>query len=241
MRLRALATAVLLLAAAPAFAGLEDDAEPLLLVAHPRMDDENFARTVVAVGFPQDGGAMGVILNRPSGLSLGELLGDELPPLRGRADPVGLGGPVTPDGMLFVFRAAEHPVRALPLVADWYLSGDGTLFDRLSSETPATPPRARWFVGYAGWGEGQLDKEVARGDWLVLPLDQAVLSDLEADTLWERMLVRTRARSAALHATRVLYIEPSPRRNADGSSPCAPPLAAACSRAASPSPPSPSR
>lgn len=190
----------LLLTACLARAGLEDDGEPVLLVAAPRMADDNFARTVVAVGFPQDGGAMGVILNRASGLSLGELLGDDRPGLRSRADPVGLGGPVTPDGMLFVFRAARHPVRALPLVADWYLSGDGGLFDRLTEEpADAAAPRVRWFVGYSGWAEGQLDREVERGDWLVLPLDAAVLADGDGDTLWERMIVRTRARSAALH------------------------------------------
>jgi putative transcriptional regulator len=237
MRLRAFAAAVLLLAAAPVVAGLEDQAEPVLLVAHPRMDDENFARTVVAVGFPQDGGAMGVILNRPSGLSLGELLGDELPQLRGRTDAVGLGGPATPDGMLFVFRAGEHPVRALPLVADWYLSGDGALFDRLSAETPAVPPRARWFVGYAGWAEGQLDEEVRRGDWLVLPLEAAVLSDADTDTLWERMVARTRERSASLPWAGVLYRTVRPRRHAAPRS-CAPPPAA-CSQAVPPSPPAP--
>ncbi len=199
-----LAIAALLLAAGLAHAGLEDDGLPVLLVASPRLEDGNFARTVVAVAFPQDGGAMGVILNRGSGLSLGELLGDQVAAVSGRPDPVGLGGPVTPDGMLFLFRADSHPVRALPLVADWYLSGDGALFDNLAAlSADEARERVRYFVGYSGWAEGQLDQEVERGDWLVLPLEAAVLLDADADSLWSRMVARTRARSAALKPSAV--------------------------------------
>lgn len=196
-----LAFAALLLAACLSHAGLEDDGQAILLVADPRMDDGNLARTVVAVGFPQDGGAMGVILNRASGLTLGELLGDQVAALSGRPDAVGLGGPVTPDGMLFLFRADSHPVRALPLVEDWYLSGDGQLFDALARLSPdEARERVRYFMGYSGWAEGQLDREVERGDWQVLPLDAAVLRDADPDTLWSRMMARTRARTATLTA-----------------------------------------
>ncbi|MCA3130025.1 MAG: YqgE/AlgH family protein [Betaproteobacteria bacterium] len=201
MKLARLAITALLLAATLAHAGLEDDGQPVLLVADPGMGDENFARTVVAVAFPQDGGAMGVILNRASGLTLGELLGDQVAAVSGRPDPVGMGGPVTPDGMLFLFRADSHPVRALPMVDDWYLSGDGQLFDALARLSPGEArERVRYFVGYTGWAEGQLDREVNRGDWQVLPLDAAVLLDADPESLWSRMMARTRARSAALTA-----------------------------------------
>ena len=67
---------LLFLMPALALAGVEDSDEAVLLVAHPRLDDSDFAQTVIVVTFPQDTGPMGVILNRPIGLTLGELLED---------------------------------------------------------------------------------------------------------------------------------------------------------------------
>lgn len=190
--------AILLLLAVWAMAvhaGVEDDREPILLVAHPSMPDRNFARSVVAVGFPQDSGPMGVILNQPSPLTLGGVFAQERPALAHLPDPIYFGGPVAPDGILFVFRAPEHPVKALPLGADWYLSGDGAVFERLVADSAGAGER-RFFAGYSGWAEGQLAGEIERGDWFVLPLDTAVLNDPDTETLWSRLMQRTKGQSA---------------------------------------------
>lgn len=176
-------------------AGVEDDGEPVLLIASPGMPDSNFAHSVVAVAFPQDSGPMGVILNHPSPLTLGELFATDRPSLADLADTVYFGGPVAPDGILFVFRAPEHPIKALPLGADWYLSGDGAVFDRLVAGAGSGATR-RFFAGYAGWAEGQLDREVDRGDWHVLPLDTDLLTDGDPATLWDRLLQRAKAQTA---------------------------------------------
>ncbi len=175
-------------------AGVEDGNQGVLLVAHPRLDETEFARTVIVVTFPQDTGPMGVVLNRPIGVSLGELLQDR-PELGGRGDAVYAGGPVQPDGLLFLFRAPEHPVKAVPVLADIYLSGDGELFEALMAK-PGDPASQRFFAGYAGWAAGQLDAEIERGDWYVLPADSDSVYDSEPDTLWERMLVRATAQTA---------------------------------------------
>jgi putative transcriptional regulator len=185
---------VLGLTALPARAGVELAQEPVLLVAHPRMEDPGFSQTVVVVTFPQDAGPMGVILNRPYGVTLEEVLTDR-PDVAGRTDMVYFGGPVRPDGILFLFRATEHPVKALPVAEDVYLSGDGELFERLVSR-PGEAAGQRFFAGYAGWAEGQLDAEVRRGDWYVLPVDPEVLFAPPAADLWERLLQRARSLTA---------------------------------------------
>lgn len=186
--------ALLLLLPALATAGVEDGEQAVLLVAHPRLDGSDFARTVVVVAFPQDTGPMGVVLNRPIGMTLGALF-DEHPTIRDREDAVYSGGPVQPDAILFLFRAPEHPVRALPVVEDIYLSADGKLFDELMTK-PGDAATQRFYVGYSGWAEGQLDAEVERGDWYVLPAEADVIYGMPVEELWETLLQRATADTA---------------------------------------------
>lgn len=183
------------LAPVPAIAGVEDTGDPVMLVAAPQMPDPRFARTVLVVAFPQDTGPMGLVLTKPAGMTLGELFGPDRPELAGHPDLIFLGGPVEPEGMLFLFHWPEHPVKALPVGGDVYLSGDGKLFDALVAD-PGASQRRRFFAGYAGWAEGQLDREIANGDWLVLPVDLDALFDPDVSRLYERLLPRARGRSA---------------------------------------------
>lgn len=186
--------ALMLLLPVLAGAGVEDSEQAVLLVAHPRLDGSDFGRTVVLVAFPQDAGPTGVVLNRPLGVTLGALF-EEHPEIARRQDMVFYGGPVQPDGMLFVFRASEHPVKALPVIDDIYLSADGRLFDALMAK-PEDASMQRFFVGYSGWAEGQLDAEVKRGDWFVLPAEAEVIYEMPTETMWETLLLRATAATA---------------------------------------------
>ncbi len=194
--------ALLLLLPALAAAGVEDSEQAVLLVAHPRLDGSDFARTVVVVTFPQDTGPMGVVLNRPIGVTLGTLF-EESPAIKDREDTVYSGGPVQPDAILFLFRSPEHPVKALPVVEDIYLSADGKLFDELMTK-PAQGSTQRFYVGYSGWAEGQLDAEVERGDWFVLPAEADVIYAMPVEEMWETLLVRATAETAHLSRPRMI-------------------------------------
>lgn len=182
-------------------ANVEEDRTPILLVAHPRMPDANFAGTVLVVIFPQDAGPLGLVLNRPSGMNLGDLFGPDRPDLAGHEDPVHLGGPVDPTGMLFLFRAKDPPLRALPVVDDILVSGDGEIFESLVADA-ADPGNRRFFAGHAGWAEGQLDREIDHGDWYVLAVDPAVVMSTDDDGLWELMIERATALRANRDAPR---------------------------------------
>lgn len=152
------------------------------------MMDPNFARSVVLVMFPTDSGPSGVILNRPSRMMLRDIWPDDAQ-RQGRTDTLFFGGPVEPDGLLFLFRMTPPPARAWWAIDDIYFSGDGELLETLLA-APGPDPAQRFFAGYAGWAPGQLENEIARGDWHVLAADAEVIYDTELGTLWQRMYQR---------------------------------------------------
>ncbi|HEX5584528.1 YqgE/AlgH family protein [Gaiella sp.] len=156
-----------------------------LLVAGPGLRDPNFRRTVVLLGEHGDEGAMGVVLNRVSTVSVDEAV----PPVAELVGPealVHIGGPVQPQAVV-VLADFVDPGRAGELVLDTvgFLPGDvedGTELGELRN--------VRVFAGYAGWGPGQLEEELEEQSWVVLP---ARVSDVFTDTpdaLWATVLRR---------------------------------------------------
>jgi putative transcriptional regulator len=162
-----------------------------LLIAMPAMPDPRFARTVIYVCAHSAEGAMGIVVNRLFGSitfpDLLEQLGIEAgPAVHGRH--VHFGGPV-------------EAARGFVLHSTDYLQ-DGTL--QVDDEVALTatvdvlraiaegggPRRSLLALGYAGWGEGQLDAEIQANGWLHAPADEALLFDDDIDTKWERAIAK---------------------------------------------------
>ena len=182
--------------------------ESILLVAARHMADANFARSVVLVMFPTDTGPSGVILNRPTAMMLRDIW-PERDDRQGRTDTLFFGGPVQPDGLLFLFRMSPPPERAWWTAENIYFSGDGELLETLL-EQPEPDSTERFFAGYASWTHDQLEREIARGDWYVLKIDPEVIYDTELDTLWWRMYQRaTLPRAQAAPSERAAWRLPS--------------------------------
>ena len=148
-----------------------------LLVASPALEDPNFARTVIFVINHNDEGAVGVILNRPTTLSL-----ERLPHGWAVGGPVFAGGPVEPEVAIGLADGDAGQ-------DGWERVGERVWLADLEA-TPEVPPRVRVFAGYSGWSEGQLEGEIARGDWVIAAaeLDDVFTSD--ASTLWAGVLRR---------------------------------------------------
>jgi putative transcriptional regulator len=162
--------------------------ESILLVAAPHLHDPHFGHSVVLVMFPPDSGPSGVILNRSTSLTLRDIWAEPEKRHR-RTDALYIGGPVQPDGLLFLFRMSPPPVRAWSATEDIYFSGDGDLLKQLLAQTDSAHEQ-RFFAGYSGWAKGQLEQEVSRGDWHILKVDPEIIYDTESETLWERMYQR---------------------------------------------------
>lgn len=163
-------------------------ARSFLLVAHPDLTDPNFAGTVVLAMRPDDGGPLGLILNRPTGTLLSEIYPERME-LQGRTDMLFFGGPVEPDALLFAFRSATQPEKGVNVAGDIYVSGFSGVLDELL-RLPENATEQRFFAGYAGWARGQLEAEIAQGGWHVLPLDTGAIFEMNPLTLYEQLLRR---------------------------------------------------
>lgn len=156
-----------------------------LLIAGPALWDTNFRRSVVLIADHDQEGALGVILNRPAGTTIGESV-PELSSLVGPEAELYVGGPVQPDSAVILGEFAD-PARAglLAFGSVGFLVGD------VSVEDAVGLVRARVFVGYAGWSPGQLEAEMAEPQsWIPEPAqpDDVFLPDPEG--LWNRVVAR---------------------------------------------------
>jgi putative transcriptional regulator len=173
-----------------------------LLIAGPGLVDPNFWRTVVLVGEHSDDGALGVVLNRSSETSVEEAV-PELAVLAEGMGTVHVGGPVQPSAVVVLADFAE-PDDAGTLVLD----SVGFLPSEVEPESLGELRRARVYVGYAGWGPGQLDGELEEGSWIVEP---AIADDVFTDDpegLWSAVLRRKGGPFSVLAA-----MPPDPSRN----------------------------
>ncbi len=155
-----------------------------VLVAAPGLLDPNFWRTVVLVGEHSEEGALGVVLNRSSETPVEEAA-PELAVLASAMGNVHVGGPVQPSAIV-VLADFVAPVDEDALV----VQSIGFLPAEVDPDTLGEVRRARVYVGYAGWGPGQLDEELEEGSWIV---EEAIAEDVftEApDDLWASVLRR---------------------------------------------------
>jgi putative transcriptional regulator len=156
---------VLLFGASSVGAG---DAKPkpmtaILIAARSELPDPNFADSRVLVMNNLGPAPVGIIVNRPTKITVSQLFPD-LERLARLQDKLYFGGPVEFETVWFLVRAAKPPEHAVPAFDGIYLSADrGLLLRLLGREKPMEGLRI--FAGHSGWAPGQLEAEIARGDW----------------------------------------------------------------------------
>jgi putative transcriptional regulator len=151
-----------------------------LLLAHPALRDPNFKRTVILLSVHNPDGAMGVVLNRPLDKQLGELNAEfALGPLAGV--PLYCGGPVNADQLIIVSWQWLTEENAFQL----HFGVDPENASGLIG-TPGITLRA--FLGYAGWGQGQLENEMKHDTWFATPVEGTQLDQRDGTTLWRSIV-----------------------------------------------------
>jgi putative transcriptional regulator len=145
------------------------------------LGDPNFRETVVLLTRYNASGAMGLIVNRPTKLSVKRFL-----PAADSSQGVYFGGPVELGG-LFVLQDKESKESTQVLAGVFLVSDPDAVRKAVSSSSKGV----RLFAGYAGWGPGQLDGEMTLGSWHVFPGDAKLVFHPEPETVWQRLVRRT--------------------------------------------------
>lgn len=157
-----------------------------LLIALPSLSDSRFARSVTLICQHDEDGAMGVMVNRPSEYTLGEVLGqmgvdggsDAL-----KAQVVLSGGPVHPERGFVLHDGGLHWDSTMAIGESLYLTTSRDILDAMAQGQG--PQNAIVALGCAGWTAGQLEQELGDNDWLTAPADAELLFALPLPARWE--------------------------------------------------------
>ena len=175
--------------------GAEDMANAIFLVASSELKERTFRETVVLVTQPPRGGPWGVIINRPLVQRLSEVF-TEYETLKDRKDVVHFGGPVQRDGLVFLVRTSEPPPLAVPVLKDVYFVSDLDWIDGLFRR-PVPTRGVRVYYGHSGWAPGQLQNELERGGWHVVPADAETVFDKDPARIWPELIKHAGAKRAS--------------------------------------------
>jgi len=156
--------------------------EGQLLLASPQLLDPNFVRTVVLLVEHNDMGALGLVINRPTGKTIQELWKQVGEAACASQEPVHLGGPVS--GPLMAIHTVDG-LAEMEIAEGVFFSAKKQNLDELVRRDN----RFKVFVGHSGWGPGQLESEIEQGAWRAVP---AKLEDVfdASDDLWQRLMQR---------------------------------------------------
>lgn len=196
----------------PRLPGPSASISPGFLIASPKLDDSPFERAVVVMVHHDAEGAMGFIINKPLDIDFGSLiqsvndeLATELTP-QSFETPVHFGGPVRIEQLWLIFqrdrvmeekneanlrllqKMSEPDEGALTFSDGWFLAASGELIEGFAIGQEHGEYRP--FIGYAGWGPGQLEAEIDEGSWLLLDFEKDLFFDSSPALHWEEALER---------------------------------------------------
>jgi putative transcriptional regulator len=154
-----------------------------LLIAEPFLSDINFVRAVVLLCEHSESGSVGFILNRPTNLTLGDLLPElETPELY-----IHQGGPVQMDTLHMLHRMPKL-VGGNEIIPGIFWGGSYEALKDVVSNDLCTPTDLKLFVGYSGWAPGQLEKELGEGSWLVSDVNPKILFETDNSETWRQAI-----------------------------------------------------
>jgi putative transcriptional regulator len=156
------------------------------LIAMPSLDDPNFARSVTYLCQHNEDGALGIVINRPSDLTIGDVLRQmqlDADDADAAAKPVYIGGPVQTERGFVLHEPDGRWESSVPVSAAITVTTSRDVLVAMGRGDG--PRRSLLALGYAGWGAGQLEQEMRDNAWLTVPADPAIVFDLPAERRWE--------------------------------------------------------
>jgi len=157
----------------------------VFLVATNNLKFSSFRQTVVLVTHSSDRGATGITINRSSEIPLNEAF-PEIRQFKQRSDELYLGGPVL-SNQLFVLMLTERPHAGMHAIGKnlYFTTGVNAVAHGIENMKPGEHTRA--YAGVAGWGPGQLEAEIERGDWRIINYDLSIIFEANTKGVWHRL------------------------------------------------------
>lgn len=153
----------------------------IILIAEPFMEDGQFKKAVVAIcDHSRDEGTVGYILNKPTDLSISELISD-FPETK---SPVFYGGPVGNDTIHYIHRKGDVLDNSKLVTNGVYWGGDFDKLKFLMKTGVIQDDDIRFFIGYSGWSPGQLEGEMETGSWLIDEMDANYAFSYKPTEMW---------------------------------------------------------
>jgi len=156
-----------------------------LLVAPPIMQDVNFRRSVVLLCEHSDSGSFGLILNQHVEVETIEALED----IVDFRHAIHVGGPVQMDTLHFLHGLGEELAGSVEVCNGVYWGGDFEELQKIVKTKPVSAANIRFYLGYSGWTEGQLEEEVEAGGWIVDSAEESVVFRHDTDSLWRDTMI----------------------------------------------------
>jgi putative transcriptional regulator len=163
---------------------MTDPVPGLLLISDPFLKDPNFMRTVILLCEHQQEGSFGFVLNRPYDQPLGELISD----LEGTTIPVYYGGPVQLDTVHFLHKRPDLIEGGFEVTDGIFWGGDFEQVVSLIKKKKLKAGDIRFYIGYSGWGEGQLENELKEKSWITREGTKKLVFHKEAEAIWREAL-----------------------------------------------------
>lgn len=161
------------------------DIQPgILLISDPFLKDPNFMRTVILLCEHREEGSFGFVLNK----TLDRELGDLIKNAEGNRFPVYEGGPVQKDTLHFLHQCPELIPGGIEVTSGIFWGGDFEEVLILLKEKKLGQNDIRFFVGYSGWGEGQLSDELAEKSWIIREASNPLIFNLHTQQVWKSAL-----------------------------------------------------
>lgn len=152
----------------------------------PQLRDPNFEQTVVLLCDHGHDGALGLVVNRPTPFSLEDIYeGQHIEGKGGSRAPVHYGGPVQPEMGFVLYEGGEYE-GSLAAVGNVKLGTSLEILRDIAADRG--PTRFLFCLGYAGWAPEQLEQELARNDWMVVPATPRILFEVPAEKRWEQAI-----------------------------------------------------
>ena len=176
---------------------------PRLLLSMPQLHDPNFKQAVVLLCEYGEEGAFGLVLNRQTDTPASSVIQLTPPVEADNGLQLWIGGPVEPERGWILMGHDPPGAKAVEVCEGLYLSTSPALLRRLLVALP--PDRARLWTGYAGWGAGQLDEELAASAWLVADVQLDLIFDTAPADMWETAIRRLGADPSTLQMGRGVH------------------------------------